>query len=375
MLALRVVRRYLFCALCFWTLAGQAQSDPDRPVYEWDLSLFHGTVARHNPDITHLITEHPGGVILGWNRKRFGENDWEAWFGYPDTGFTFVYQDMVNPVLGENFSLYAHYNFYFFRRRFQLRVGQGLAYNTNPYDRETNFRNTAYGSHVMSSTLLMANYRVENIWEGLGIQAGVSLIHYSNANVRAPNGSTNSIVWNIGAVYRFDSEQPKSYRIPPEPIRDEGFGGLRWNAILRTGINEGDVLGAGRFGFAVPSVLVSKQVTKLSTLQAGAEVFLTPFLKEYIRFQAASFPERGVEAGTDWRRAGLFVGHELHVNRLSLITQLGYYAYYPFAFETRFYNRTGLRYYVSEDWFAAVTLKSHAAAAEAVEWGIGYRFK
>jgi len=373
-LVLGVDVRYFGFLLLLAVFVVRGQAENDRPVYEWDLSLFHGTIARHNPDITHLIREHPGGVILGWNRKRYGEQEWEAWYGYPDTGFTFVYQDMVNPVLGDNFSLYAHYNFYFFKRRFQLRIGQGLAYNTNPYDKVSNFRNNAYGSHILSSTLVMANYRVENLWKGLGLQAGLSLIHYSNANVRAPNASTNSIVWNLGAVYRLDAPYPKSYIKPSEPLREEDWGDLHWNVVLRAGLNEGDVLGSGRFGFLVPSVFVDRRISKLSTLQAGADLFLTPFLKEYIRFQAASFPERGIEEGTDWRRGGIFLGHELHVNRLSLITQLGFYVYYPFPFETRFYNRTGLRYYIDDHWYGAVTLKSHAAAAEAVEWGIGFRW-
>ncbi len=374
MLVLSVTRRIYFILFAFLSAWCTAQFTGERPVYEWDASLFHGTIARHNPDMTHLIRGHPSGLILGWNRKRFGEHDWEAWFGYPDTGFTFVYQDMANPVLGDNYGLYAHYNFYFFNRRFQLRIGQGLAYNTLPYDRETNFRNVAYGSHILSSTLIMANYRIENIWKSLGLQMGLSLIHYSNANVRAPNASTNSIVWNMGALYRLDAPVPKAFIRPAEPAVARDWGGLNWSVVLRAGVNEGDVLGSGRFGFVVPSIMVDRRVSKLSTLQAGAEVFLTPFLKEYIRFQAASFPERGIAPGTDWRRAGLYLGHELHVNRLSLITQLGYYAYYPVAFETRFYNRTGLRYYIRDNWFAAVTLKSHAAAAEAVEWGLGFRW-
>lgn len=374
MLALGVDFRYFGFVLLLGMTWLQAQQRERSTVFEWEASLFHGTIARHNPDITHLIQEHPRGLILGWNRKRFGEEDWEAWYGYPDTGFTFVYQDMANPVLGDNFSLYAHYNFYFFKRKFQLRIGQGLAYNTHPYDAESNFRNTAYGSHILSTTLVMANYRIDNLWKNLGLQAGLSLIHYSNANVSAPNASTNSIVWNIGAVYRLDSPYPREFIRPPEPKGEIDWGGYRFNLVLRAGLNEGDVLGAGRFGFVVPSLIVDRRINKISTLQAGADLFLTPFLKEYIRFQSASFPERGVEPGTDWKRAGIFVGHELHVNRLSVITQLGFYAYYPFAFETRFYNRTGLRYYINDDWFAAVTLKSHAAAAETVEWGIGYRF-
>jgi hypothetical protein len=80
-----------------------------------------------------------------------------------------------------------------------------------------------------------------------------------------------------------------------------------------------------------------------------------------------------VAPDTDFKRVGLFVGHELFINKLSLVTQLGYYVYYPFDFEGRVYNRVGLKHYFGQKWFGTITLKSHAAAAEAVEFGIGVR--
>lgn len=118
---------------------------------------------------------------------------------------------MKNDILGENYGLYAHYNFYFLKRNLNFRIGQGIAYNTNPYDKETNFRNSAYGSHLLSTTYLMLNYKKENIFKGLGLQAGISLVHYSNANFKAPNTSTNTIAVNLGANYLFDHENEPEY--------------------------------------------------------------------------------------------------------------------------------------------------------------------
>ena len=105
-----------FCSLLLASIAFncevQAQSD-SKPAYVLESSVFYGSIIRHNPDITHLITAHPEGFLLGVNRKRYGEESWEAAYNYPDTGFTFIYQNMNNPTLGEHFGLYAHYNFYF----------------------------------------------------------------------------------------------------------------------------------------------------------------------------------------------------------------------------------------------------------------------
>jgi len=64
---------------------------------------------------------------------------------------------------------------------------------------------------------------------------------------------------------------------------------------------------------------------------------------------------------------------QLFVNDWSLVTQLGYYLYYPYDFEGRIYNRIGLKYYFSEKWFGAFSVKSHLAKAETLEFGIGIR--
>ena len=75
----------------------------------------------------------------------------------------------------------------------------------------------------------------------------------------------------------------------------------------------------------------------------------------------------------DYKRVGGFLGYELFVNDLSVVTQLGYYLYYPYDFQGRIYNRIGLKYYFSEKWFGAFSVKSHLAKAETLEFGIGIR--
>ena len=251
-----------------------------------------------------------------------------------------------------------------------MRIGQGVAYNTHPYDARENFRNNAYGSHLLSSTFLMFQYYRPEIVDRLGFRAGLTLVHYSNANFKAPNTSTNTFGLSAGLVYALDGGEPPPYiRQVPEPVRE----GIRMNLAFRTGINESDVIGSGRFPFYVFSAYADKRLGRFSAVQLGTDLFYANFLKELIRYQATSFPELDVEPGTDFKRAGLFLGHELFVNTLSVVTQFGYYVYYPFDFEGRTYNRVGLKRYFGGRWYAALTLKSHGAKAEAVEAGIGIR--
>ncbi len=359
--------------LCFiLSLAlGFSQEGKVPKKYTFDVSQFNGSVLLHNPDISHLITNHPGGIIVGFNRKRFGHEDWEAAYNYPDSGFSFVYQNMNNETLGDHFGLFAHYNFYFLKRNVQLRIAQGLSYNTNPYDKNDNFRNNAYGSHLLSSTLVMLNYHKENLVAGVGLKAGISFIHYSNANFKAPNTSTNTVAFNFGLTYDLNAAQ--DYEFIPQKKKEKVIEPVRYNLVLRGGVNESDVVNSGRYGFWIFSAYADKRLGGKSALQLGTDIFFSNFLKELIRFQSISFPEMEVAPDTDFKRVGLFLGHELFINKMSVIAQLGYYVYYPFDFEGRVYNRIGLKRYFGDKFFGSVTLKSHAAAAEAVEFGMGIR--
>ena len=346
-----------------------AQEDPK--LFTLDANYFYGTILEHNPDISHLITDHPNGLILSYNRKTYGFKPWESRFNYPDWGFSFIYQDMKNQSLGKNYGLFAHYSFYFLNRNLMFRIAQGLNYATNPYDKEKNFLNNAYGSDLLSSTYIMLNYKKERLYKGFGLQAGVSIIHYSNANFRAPNTSTNTFAFNVGANYLLDYEQEPGYITSTESKKFKEK--VKYNFALRSGINESDINGMGQFPFLVISGYADKRLNRKSAIQFGADVFFSEFLKELIYFYSVAFPSFNISGDEDWKRVGVFVGHELFINKMSFETQLGYYVYYPYDFEGRVYNRLGLKRYFGDKFFGAITLKSHGAKAEAVEFGIGMR--
>lgn len=362
--------KFLVAFVFLYSFVSFSQEDKEVKKYTIDASQFYGTILRHNPDVTHLINSHPGGLLLSVNKKTFGFNDWEQRYNYPELGYSFIYQDFNNGVLGSNYSVYTHLNFYFFKRNLQLRTGQGIAYATNPYDKETNFRNNAFGSTILSSTYLMLNYNKENIISGLGFKAGVSFIHYSNANVKAPNTSVNTLAFNVGLIYDLDeSDKVEFLKTDQKKITEP----IRYNLAFRTGINESDIIDSGQYPFYIFSGYADKRLGTLSAIQLGADVYFSNFLKELINFSAIAFPDDNNSNNQDYKRVGVFVGHELFINKMSITSQLGYYVYYPFNFEGRVYNRLGMKRYFGDKVFGELSLKSHGAKAEALEFGIGIR--
>ncbi len=355
----------LFCLLSLLLSAQNETSDS-----YIDFNYFKGYIALHNNDILGLITGQPEGFMLSWNKKTFGKEAWEQRYNYPDYGVSFIYQNLKNDNLGNNFGFYAHYNFYFLKRNLMLRVGQGIAHTSNPYDRIENPKNIAFGSHLLSSTYLMLNYKKERIFNRFGFQAGVSLIHYSNANVKAPNTSINTIALNAGLTYNLDEADVK---YEADSISEKFTESIKYNLAFRSGINQSDIVGSAQYPFYILSAYADKRLSHKSAIQLGADVFFSNFLKELIRFQSTANLGDGVTGDEDFKRVGIFAGHELFINRMSIETQLGYYIYYPFDFEGRTYIRIGLKRYFGKKLFGAITLKSHGAKAEAVEFGIGVR--
>ncbi len=357
----------LLLSLNLW---GQQEKIPK--FFSLDGNYFYGSIMEHNPDIGHLITGHPTGFILSWNQKTYGLKEWERRYNYPDFGYSFIYQDLRNQYLGDNFGLYAHFSFYFFNRNLMFRIGQGLAYNTNPYDPDDNYFNNAFGSHLLSTTYLMGNYHRQNIYKGFGLQTGISIIHYSNADFKSPNNSTNTFTFNFGINYLLDYEEHPDF-ISKE-AKEKYTEPIHFNLALRSGVNSTGVVGSPQLPFLTIAAYADKVLNKKSTLHGGAELILSRSLEEFIEYKAIAFPQQDNDPDADAKRIGLFVGHKLTFNKMSLITQLGYYAYYPYEdYVERVYNRIGLQREITKDWWASATVRSHGANAEAVEFSIGYR--
>lgn len=361
--------KYFLCPLflVFTTLL----SAQEKYAYSLEANYFYGNILEHNPHIGHLITHHPEGLLLSLNKKTFGHEAWEARYNYPDLGYSFSYQNLKNTYLGENYGLYAHLGFYFLNRNLRLKVGQGLAYATNPYHPDENYINNAYGSRILSSTFFSGNFVKENIFKGLGFQAGFSLVHYSNADFKSPNNSTNTIAFNAGLNYLFNSEVERTYIPKTEEKYSEP---IHYNLVMRGGFNTIGIIGSKSYPFFTFSAYADKRINRKSTFQGGAEFFLSRALEEFIYYQSVTFPFGETEGNEDAKRVGVFLGHQLTFHRLSLITHLGYYVYYPYDnYVERIYNRVGLQHPIYKNIFGSVTVRSHWANAEAVEFSIGYR--
>lgn len=368
------MRRILSSLFFFYIGLLHSQEDDKKNTSYIDAQIFRGNVIKHADYVGHLISNHPEGVLLGYNWKTFGNKEWEQVYNYPDYGISYQYIDFKNPYIGNNHAIGIHYNFYFFKRHLMLRISQGIGITSNPYDKEINNKNNAFGTKILDNNYFLLQYQKQNIIGRFGLQAGLFLTHFSNGRFKAPNSGINTVALNVGVNYNFSEE--KSFIKDSLPSNASYRERIKYNFAFRTGISEGSVVGLGQRQFYHIGLYADKRIGRKSALQLGTDIFFSRYLKDYIKFVSVAFPEgnsQHTNPNTDYKRVGLFVGHELFINKLSIETQLGYYIYKPFDYEIDIYQRIGLKYYVYKKWFTGVGLKAHAGRAEAIEATLGIR--
>ena len=344
----------------------QNQSD----AYYIDVQGFRGNVFKHTPEVSHLATGHPDGFLVSINKKSSGKKEWQQVYGYPDYGISFHYLDFKNHYLGYNVALGLHYNFYFFNRNLMFRISQGIGMTSNPYDKETNNKNNAFGTKFMDNNYFLLQYKKENIIDRIGLQAGFMLTHFSNGRIKSPNSGVNAYAINVGVSYNFEEPLEKQIDTLPKVKFTEP---IKYNVVLRTGMSESPIIASGQKPFFHVGFYADKRLSRKSAIQLGTEIFLTYSYKEFIKYQSIAYPEENVTTDTDFKRGGIFVGYELFINRISLEAQLGFYVYQPYKSDIPVYDRLGMKYYITKKIYTGLSVKTHIFLAEAMEFVVGVR--
>lgn len=359
--------------ILFFTLTFFANAQDKTNTSFLELNFFYGNILEHAPQLKPIIQSHPSGVLFSWNRKKLGKSEFEQTYNFPDFGISASYQNFKTKTLGEVYSVYAHYNFYLTNRnsknQVKLSSGFGLGYTTSPFDKVTNNKNWAIGSHFVASVYFRALYSREYILDRFGLNAGFTLLHYSNASFNAPNLGINTLAATVGINYNLDDEVSAPEKNLDKQKEKQPF---KFNAAFRTGFNESLINGSGLYPFYTVSLFATKKLNYKSKISFGTDIFLSPFMKEYIVYN--NIIVGNPNDTSDWKRVGIWIGHELNMEHFSVITELGLHVYYPYEYVSQLYERFGFRKRFSEHFFADLTLKINRFRAEGLEFGFGYQF-
>lgn len=322
-------------------------------------------IMAHTGAIRHLVVSHPTGFELNLQRQTTGAEPWHGWYRFPKVGLALVYYDFHNPVLGEAYAGSVYISKAFVRTTRQdlsFRLGAGLAVLTNPYNQQTNHKNTI-ASSALNATLQMRLEYDYALTPHLGVLVGLGLNHFSNGATTKPNFGVNLPSIVLGLNYH--QQRPAVTTNPDAPAPVEVAHHF-FNLSTSLGYKQRGTSDPKKYLANSVTVAVGRRVNRKSNLLLGVEGFYDRSLKAHL----ADTTRAGLRQ-PDVKKAGIFVGHELLFGRLAFVSHLGFYVYAPYKSNTPYYERLGLKYHFTNRLFGAVDLKIHRGAADVIEFKVG----
>jgi hypothetical protein len=327
---------------------------------------YYGFVMRHNPKMRHLQQAHLGGFEINVGKQTTGSRPWQQYHNYPVMGIMFLRTGLGNPeVLGTANGLYTYLNFHLnssLKTEFNFRFAAGIGYLSKCFDRIENYKNIAIGSHFNASVNMMYELKFE-IFKHFMASASLGLTHFSNGATKTPNLGLNIPNVNVGVSYKLSEDQLRQKTIFDSlPLRKELFTVFSFGSKqIYPAYGERYAAYSLSAGYMIPLSVKRK-------LTFGLDFFL-----DYSNLR--SLKRINEAPGNDYKiiKDGIFIGQEMNFSKLVFLMHLGYYYHTLYKGDGYVYTRVGLRYCLTKHLLANLTLKTHYAKADFLEWGLGYK--
>lgn len=337
------------------------------PQFGVEQTMHFGSILPHRPLVNAVVEGHSFIYEFSFYKNTLGKKQWQQFYNYPKIGVSAMMLQLGNKEkLGNSYGVFPYIEFPMSNKKIQwnIRFGYGLGYIEKPFDRETNFKNTVIGSTYNALINLNSLWRIK-LNKHISTSAGISLVHFSNGSFTRPNLGINIFSLNAGLAYNFGK---KNDLIRAElPDREKN-----WNKIIvvNTGIKEIPPVEGPKFMVYTTSFNLIKSFSNKSSYGFSADLFYNSSLERLL-----SEENNEPTSNSDNIRAGLAFIYSLDVGRISYMIQMGGYLRTTFKEDGYVYHRITSRYYINENMFVNLGLKTHWAVADFIEFGVGYKFK
>lgn len=333
------------------------------------INLHYGFIPpAYNSSMAYLIKAHVPGIEADYLFKPLGNRPWQRNFHYPETGVAVFYAWLGNPAeLGNMMGAYPFINFHLqrsTREKLYLRIGIGLGYLPVNFNQQTNHKDEVIGSHINA----MVNIRFTNhfyLSNNLRLETGLGVTHCSDGSYKTPNLGINLLTVNAGLSYCLNP-----YKTVAVPYADTAHRKYLSNELfLGFGTSQIEPPGGSRYGAATLSYIAYHIINAKNKLGLGLDVFYNSAniaAMKGIDSAYVSTPAQNIQLG-------IKAGYELMAGKLGLPLEIGSYIYTRSKEHGYEYNRIGIRYYASKHFIASITLLTHFASADYIEWGAGYK--
>ncbi len=403
-----------------------------------ELKLHSGGILQGTKNLGEFFAEGHSSSELRIGFQSTGRKKWQRTWNYPQYGIGFFAGDMrasatLDSIIGTPAGIYGFIGMPWYRSPnekfwFNTDLAAGLSYGFTPYDVATNPLNDVIGSRVnVYFNLQLATYY--RISDRIDLNLGAGLIHFSNGRWRTPNLGINLVGLNMGVAYHFNPMGPYVKSVgnasQSNPLRpqfivkddEESENRTEINIIGALGTNSNKPIKAGSGlqgnSFLASSVIIdyAHRFWERGKVTTGLDLFYDASLGEtYVNYQYTKIEENGTlvsypvdadgnvlttsDGSPDYSNpahaysgtlphdvqlyqkvmAGWHVGHDLLIERFTLVTQFGMYIYKQSPKRGGWYLRAGGKVSINEHLFANITLKTqNGGISDWVEFGMGYR--
>lgn len=370
-------KKIISTILFFVLLNCIAISQPKKPGTAHNLTaevkVQYGMLMSHHLELD-IFRAHFTAFEVNLQKATYGKHRWETEYGYPLFGISLWYSSLGGfPEIGSAFAVYPTINFPIVQNNNQsvnFKIGLGLGYLTNHFDRITNYKNFAIGSHLNIAASLFFEYRVK-LSKTLTFTTGIGLTHFSNGSMKTPNYGLNIITTSVGiSSYLSNPNSLQSKKVLPELYPFE-FDGRKYLSIeFATALAYKDMneqFGKKFYVFAGFANIMAR-ISYKSKVGIGID-----FTNDGSDKQILETKYIEVKNNSQLTKTGISLAYELVMDRMSVLINAGMYINGLDRSEGELYQRFALKYFIVEKLFANIVLSAHLGKAEYIGFGLGYQ--
>ncbi len=235
-----------------------------------------------------------------------------------------------------------------------IKLGMGIGYVEGIYNKFTNPKQNAIGSHlnVNMQLRLEKNFRLA---QGGGANLGIGISHYSNASFKTPNLGLNYVHVYLGKRFTLQKHEPMPDSIPvisilpytPRKIEFEFHGGLKGSSPA--------------FGRKYLILKGSGHYTKQFSIKHAWSNGLDLYYNEELANEEGKPIQIGISS--------IYI---LNFDEIKLGAGIGAYVYGKPEISKGFYSSVFFQYFFNNRWFAKINMRTHQTVADFFTLGVGY---
>ena len=328
-----------------------------------------GFLAAHRGVMAHMPRNAAWAGELSYVLRTRGDKAYQKAYKYPTFGATLFYGQVGNQAILGNFI--GTYGFTelpmvsFRNYRMDFKFGLGLGYNGHPYDPILNPLNVALATKIngMMCLAIKSSYR----YKKNTFNVGIDITHFSNAAWKVPNFGINMPFVSLGYARTLKSLSLVDVHEGDE-VLPMSLPYRKWLYSVTAIVSGKQLMPIG--GQRYPVYALNLSAKRFCSHKAGLELDL-----DIISKQAVMDYQPYIEkTQLDIIQVGAYAAYLVPMDRFHFVFGMGAYLRDKFSPEDPVYHRIGARYYFKNGIMLNLTLKTHFARADYLEYGVGYTF-